>query len=123
MHRQEAYNLLRHLWTFQPTYVQLSENDLIKQIKDEVEDVQLDAPKPPVAKQTTQGEFNGRWGELSQNIQDMVEYEAPDLSIGERSRQKALAIREQNTATLSRMQEQAGNVHCSYLCFHRVRGL
>merc|ERR1712137_1127788 len=34
MHREETFNLIRHLWTFQPTYVQLSEDDMLSQIKD-----------------------------------------------------------------------------------------
>ena len=123
MHRQEAYNLLRHLWTFQPTYVSLSEKELISQIKEEVADVSVPAPsKPAVGKQTTQGEFGGRWGELSQNIQNMEEHEVADLSIGEKSRQKALAIREMNTATLARMQEQAG-ASCSPLPLHSTEWL
>lgn len=113
MHRDETFNLIRHLWTFQPTYVHLSDSDMLSQIKDafDVDDdvkEQVQQKLDASAGKKPSGEFSGRWGELAEEIKTVEECEVPDLDIGKRSMRLAHEIQEINTQTLERMQQQAG---------------
>ena len=103
MHREEAFNLLHHLWTFQPTYVQLSDRDLVNRIQEDTVSSTVDAESSPKQKKGKE-ELGGRWG-LAMDMAE--EREVSNVKVGEQSIQKMLEIREINASTLAKMEQQA----------------
>lgn len=116
MHRDETFNLIRHLWTFQPTYIHLTEQDMLRQISDafEVDDevtnrVQQKINNSENQRQRPSDEFSGRWGKLEDEISVMKddEREIPDIDLGKDAQRKAYEIQRIKTETLQKLQQQA----------------
>lgn len=120
-HRDEMFNLVNHLWQYQPTYVHLTEQQLLdfmtQGLGDSKRAKERDAARKKEKKEKLDAkqfkydddEFKGRWGEFAEDLRQHTaeDYEEVDTRVGQDALRTALEIRQIGAGTLARLEEQA----------------
>ena|SRR3990167_5329708 len=110
MHQEETYNLLKHLWTFQPTYVEFSSEQMFNQVLKEYTGPQgVDVGElSSFSEMREKSQANGRWSEFQSTLHPAQEYEKHDLSLTQKVLSEAEQVRSIQAETSAKLLSQAG---------------